>query len=152
MPRAYLGVLARAQNGVPIGFYDYFTPTPVRARLLSQTLMRLNLGVGRIVVDDPQAAWLRQFTVLGEFHYTTTLQDATMSDIPLTTQSSVGTVPLQTISVGNLANRVDILNVAAGVSANVAGWVVTNGCVAPIRRTPDRGFDFEYNVQLQRLF
>jgi hypothetical protein len=54
--------------------------------------------------------------------------------------------------VGNGDNRVDILNAALGVSANVGGWVVTNGFVAPLRRAPDRGFDFEYNLQIQRPF
>jgi hypothetical protein len=140
------------QNGSPIGFYDYFTPTPVRADLFAQTLMRLNLGLGRIVVDRPGADWLRQVSLLGELHYTTTLQDANLTDIPLTTQSSVGTVPLQQITVGNQDNRVDILNAATGVSANVGGWIVTNGFIAPVKRAPDRGFDFEYNLQLQRLY
>lgn len=55
-------------------------------------------------------------------------------------------------AVGNQANRVDILNAALGLSAEVRAWVITNGFVAPIRSAPDRGFDFEYNLQAQRLF
>ena len=35
---------------------------------------------------------------------------------------------------------------------NYAGWIVTNGVVAPLRNEANRGFDFEYNMQLQRPF
>jgi hypothetical protein len=114
------------QDGVPVGFYDYFTPVPVRADLFSQTLMRVNLGVGYELLAKPQTEGLRQLTALFEMHYATTLQDANLSDIPLTTQSSVGTVPLQTISVGNKDNRGDIVNAAAGVSGQLGKWIVTN--------------------------
>ncbi len=140
------------QSGVPIGFYDYFTPVPVRAELFAQTLMRLNLGWGYILAESARGDRLSQIAALFELHYTTTLQDANLTEIPLTTQSSVGTVPLQTIRVGNLDNRVDVLNAAAGVSGRFGPWTLTNGVIAPIRPMPDRGFDFEYNVQVQRLF
>ncbi|MDZ4658729.1 MAG: hypothetical protein SH868_14230 [Bythopirellula sp.] len=140
------------QSGVPIGFYDFFTPVPQRVELFSQTLMRLNLGTGYLFVDRPQARGLRQLASLFELHYTTTLTDAILSEVPLTTQSSVGTVPLQTITVGNGMNRVDILNAATGISMNYAGWIVTNGVAVPLRDESNRGFDFEYNFQLQRPF
>jgi hypothetical protein len=140
------------QNGAPIGFYDFFTPGPVQVDLFSQTLMRLNLGTGYLFVDNPQASGLKQLAGLFEIHYTSTLQEANLSTIPLTVQSSVGTVPLQDITVGNGKNRVDLLNVAMGVSMNYDGWIVTNGVVAPMRDEANRGFDFEYNMQIQRPF
>jgi hypothetical protein len=140
------------QNGVPIGFYDYFTPVPVRADLFSQTLMRLNLGWGYILAERQRESWSSQLAGIIELHYTTTLQDANLTDVPLTTQSSVGTVPLQTITLGNRLNRVDLLNAAAGVSGRLGPWIVTNGIIAPIRPMPERGFDCEYNLQVQRLF
>jgi hypothetical protein len=139
-------------NGAPIGFYDFFTPVPVRADLFAQTLMRLNLGWGYILAERHTAARSSTLAALLELHYTTTLNDANLSDVPLTTQSSVGTVPLQTIAVGNADNRVDILNAAAGVSGQWGPWVVTNGFIMPLREMPDRGFDFEYNLQVQRVF
>jgi hypothetical protein len=138
------------QNGVFIGFYDYFTPVPVRASLIPQTLMRLNLGAGYRLLDEPDSRWVRQITALFEMHYTTTLNDAALTNVPLTTQASGGTVPLQTIVIGNQANRVDIVNAAAGVSGQLGRWVLTNGFVAPVTAT--RGFDFEYNLQAQRAF
>jgi hypothetical protein len=146
------GATLFSQNGVPIGFYDFFTPGPEQVDLFAQTLMRLNLGTGYLFVDNPQASGLKQLTALFEMHYTSTLQDANLSTIPLTVASSVGTVPLQDITVGNGKNRVDLLNVAMGVSMNHGGWIVTNGVVAPLRNEANRGFDFEYNMQIQRPF
>jgi hypothetical protein len=140
------------QNGSFVGFYDYFTPTPVRANLLAQTLMRLNLGVGYRMYTEPEARWLRQLTAMFEMHYTSTLNDAALTNLPLATQASGGTVPLQTIAIGNQLNRVDILNAATGISGQLGNWVLTNGFVAPVRSAPDRGFDFEYNMQAQRAF
>jgi hypothetical protein len=139
-------------NGSPIGFYDFFTPVPVRADLFAQTLMRLNLGWGYVLAEGVHRSRPSQLAALFELHYTTTLQDANLTDVPLTTQSSVGTVPLQTIEIGNDNNRVDILNAAAGVSGRWGLWTVTNGLIVPLREAPDRGFDCEYNVQVQRMF
>ena len=99
------------------------------------------------------AAWIQKLTGLFEIHYTTTLNDAKISEIPLffntNTFSGFG---LDSIDVGNEANRIDVLNVVTGLSANVGKWVVTNGVSAPVRKGADRGFDFEYNLQLQRPF
>ncbi|BBO34718.1 hypothetical protein [Lacipirellula parvula] len=136
--------------GNPIGFYDYYTPVPVRAELFSQTLMRLNLGWGYIFSQNQNPNRYHRVSGLFELHYTSTLQDANLTNIPLTTQSSIGTVPLQTITIGNQDNRVDILNAATGVSIEVGNWVFTNGVVAPIQNCC--GFDFEYNTQVQRRF
>jgi hypothetical protein len=103
-------------------------------------------------IDRPQASGLQQLAGRFEVHYTTTLQDANLSNVPLTVEASGGTVPLQQIPVGNGKNRVDILNLAMGASMNYAGWIVTNGVVAPLRDETNRRFDFEYNIQLQRPF
>jgi hypothetical protein len=139
------------QDNVFVGFFDYATPTPARVDLFAQTLMRLNLGTGYVMLDNPQGDWLQRLTALCELHYTTTLQDANLSAVPLTTLAAGGNVP-QTITVGNQKNRQDILNAAAGVSAQMGSWVITNGVICPIRERPDRAFDFEYNLQVQRLF
>ena len=58
----------------------------------------------------------------------------------------------QSIEFGNRNNRVDIVNVVAGLSANVGNLVITNGFTAPITGGTIRGFDFEYNLQIQRPF
>ena len=52
-----------------------------------------------------------------------------------------------------MAGRVDILNMVAGLSAKMNNWVITNGVTVPVKSRPcDRGFDFEYNLQVQRVF
>jgi hypothetical protein len=114
--------------------------------------MRLNLGWGYILAERDAGAKSSQLAALFELHYTSTLQDANLTDVPLTTQSSVGTVPLQTIVLGNADNRVDIVNAAAGLAGRWGSWILSNGVIVPLRPTPNRGFDFEYNVQVQRLF
>jgi hypothetical protein len=140
-------------QGTPIGFFDYSTLGPVPVDLHAQTLLRLNLGAGYELARNPHATFVQRLLGLAELHYTHTLNDANLSLIP-TTSFSGGLVlaDFQELKVGNLANRVDILNAALGVQANMGQFVVTNGFVAPIRTAPDRGFDFEYNLQIQRPY
>ena len=145
------------QNGSFIGFYDYFTPIPVTAELFPQTLLRANMGWGYTLWEDGEADRYRRrssdrLTGLLELHYTTTLQDANLSDIPLTAQGIGGTPAFQTIEIGNVNNRVDILNIATGASLQMGEFILTGGVVAPLRNCPDCGFEVEYNAQVQRLF
>lgn len=141
-----------AAPAVPIGVATYLAEPGFVGELHSQTIMRLNLGLGRVLLDRPRALWLQRVNGLAELHYTTTLQDAKVTDIPLISPVNAGVTLPQDLDVGNLANRVDILNAALGVSAEVRAWTITNGFVAPLRDDPDRGFDFEYNLQAQRVF
>ncbi len=128
-------------------------PAPGRAELLAQTLMRLNLGCGYILARNPRADWIQQLTGLFEVHYTTTLNDAKINTIPELTFDPFGGTMTTDIFVGNLNNRVDIINLTTGLTANMGNWVVTNGVSAPIKECDcSRGFDFEYNLQLQRPF
>jgi hypothetical protein len=128
-------------------------PAPGRAELLAQTLLRLNLGWGYILAQNPRADWIQQLTGLFEVHYTTTLNDAKVNTIPEFTFDPFGSVMTTDIFVGNLNNRVDIVNLTTGVTANMGNWVVTHGVSAPIKECDcSRGFDFEYNLQVQRPF
>lgn len=136
--------------GTPIGFFDFAFPGPTTVDLHAQTLMRLNLGVGRVLLNNPRSDVLSRLVALAELHYTSTLNDANLSVFP--TQNVSGGIVLadfQELSIGNQANRVDILNAALGVQADMGPFVVTHGFVAPVRQAPDRGFDFEYNLQVQ---
>lgn len=145
-----------ADPNVVTGTFDWFTPFPSgRTDLFAQTLMRLNLGFGYTMIDDPRNTLLNRLTAMLEFHYTSTLQDAKISTIPISVNSSgtSGVNPIQTIEFGNLLNRVDIVNMVSGLSANCGNWVVTNGFTVPISLSEEDGpFDFEYNLQLQRPF
>lgn len=135
-------------------FFDFITPVPLGiAELQPQTLLRLNLGWGYVLHENSQADWIQKLTGLFEIHYTTTLNKAKISEIPLFFNTNTFTgFGLDSIDVGNENNRVDLLNVVTGLSVNVGNWIVTNGVSAPVRTGSDRGFDFEYNLQLQRPF
>ena len=89
--------------------------------------------------------------MVGELHYTTALNDGHRADLPLDTIEG-GVVPISTIEFGAARNGLDLLNAVAGVSADISGWTVINGVVVPLRDSPDRGFDFQYNVQVQKPY
>lgn len=148
-----LGLNTFLFQGNPIGLFDYTTNGPVAAELHAQTLMRLNLGMGYDLVRNPQATLLQRLVGLAEIHYTSTLEDAKLSEFPLDT-ASAGLVlaDFQELKIGNLANRVDIVNAALGVQAHMGRLIINNGFVAPVREHPDRGFDFEYNCQVHYLY
>lgn len=139
-------------------YYQFVTSTtglPISvAKLQPQTLMRLNLGWGYILAENAQADWIQRLTGLFEVHWTSTLNDATINEAPLTVAAfPFDLVGRDAITVGNKNNRVDIINVTTGVTANMGAWVMTHGVTAPLKRCEcSRGFDFEYNLQIQRPF
>lgn len=124
--------------------------------LHAQTLMRLNLGCGCFLVDEPRNRYLKQLAALFEVHYTTPLQDAVLSDLPLEfiEVTGGGAVPNDAADpvVGNLNSRIDIVNATLGGSAKIGKTTITNGFTAPLTDSNNRGFDFEYNLQVQREF
>ena len=133
-----------------------FVPAPFSdVDLFAQTLLRLNLGVGYTLHENPEASWLQRLVGMAELHYTSTLNDAIFSIVE--EHNYIDALPaeppiINPVYIGNAANRVDILNVALGLTAEVGNLVVTNGFIAPIRDGSDRGFDFEYNLQIQRPY
>lgn len=143
-------------NNTITGTFDWFTPFPTgRTDLHAQTIMRLNLGFGYMLIEDERADFVQQLTAMFEVHYTTTLQDAIISSVPLSvdTSGTSGVNPIQTLEFGNLLNRVDIVNLVLGLSARSGNWVITNGVTVPISTSEqDNPFDFEYNLQTQRPF
>ncbi len=137
-------------NGAPIGDVVYRTPDglPTDTDVFAQTLLRANLGLGYRFTELDERSWISNWRGLLELHYTSTLQDGILSPIAIE-QIGFGAFFEQSASAGNANRRADILNAAVGVSNNVGRFVVTNGVIAPIRTDNDRGFDFEYNCQVQ---
>jgi len=133
----------------PDNQFDWFVPFPGRTELFSQTILRLNLGWGYVLAEDPRANWVQRLTSLFEVHYTSTVQDANISSVPVIDVAGIG---VQSIEIGNRNNRVDIVNCVLGLSADVKGLVVTNGFTVPVTTDTNRGFDFEYNLQIQKPF
>ena len=131
---------------------DFWAITfPGRAPLTAQTLLRLNLGFGYVLMEDPRNSWVQKLTALFETHYTSTLNDAKLWTIPVIADPGAG-FGSQDLTFGNLDNRVDVINVVTGLTMNVGNYVVTNGFTTPITTGSNRGFDFEYNLQIQRPF
>lgn len=124
--------------------------------LQAQTLLRLNLGCGYFLVDEPRNRYLKQLAALFEVHYTTPLQDANLSELPLEfiQVTSGDAVPNDAADpiVGNRNSSIDIINATLGVSARIGKTTITNGFTAPLTDNDNRGFDFEYNLQVQREF
>ena len=121
-----------------------------QTRVHQQTLMRLNLGCGYQFYRGDGRSSLRSATGLFEMHYTTTLQDVKLySESPFSYDYLGESIPL-VLTLGNATNRNDILNLASGVSVDIAGTTMTTGVVAPVRDGPDKPFDVEINFQIQR--
>ena len=49
-------------------------------------------------------------------------------------------------------SAMDVVNLALGCAAQVGQTTITNGFVLPLSRGDNRGFDCEYNLQIQRSF
>ncbi|MEM9365947.1 MAG: hypothetical protein AAGD07_08110 [Planctomycetota bacterium] len=132
---------------------------PVDSDVFAQTLMRLNLGVGYEFLRPRDGRRIRSARALFELHYTATLQRANQSLVPITnfvTVADPSLTPLlpfliQDTNVGNAEPHTHLLNAAAGLSFDIGRFTITNGVAAPLREAPDRGFDFEYNLQVQML-
>ena len=136
---------------------DFGLPTiPVnvdsQGKLHQQTLLRLNLNAGYRFYQDPMATWLRSVSGMLELHYTTTLQDAKLIDTELFSYNYLGNPLPVNFTLGNGANRMDILNTATGFSMQIGNTTVTNGLVLPLSDGSNKAFDAEYNLQIQRQF
>lgn len=115
-----------------------------------QTLMRGNLGLGAWLWRDECDRTIKSCSLLGEFHYTTSLNDADVIG-PVVVARDFGTGN-SVLNYGNSANRVDLLNAVLGVQTVIGKTVFLNGVVAPLRSGADRAYDFEYSFSMNRLF
>jgi hypothetical protein len=118
----------------------------------TQTLMRLNLGAGYFLYQGTGRDRIRSVSALFEMHYTTTLIDAKREEITLLEYDYLGESLPVTLTVGNIENRVDILNAGGGLAIQLAKTTIIAGVMAPLRNAPERPFDTEINFQVQRQF
>ncbi|HUG66324.1 MAG TPA: hypothetical protein VMM76_01155 [Pirellulaceae bacterium] len=127
-------------NGNRIEFVGLGGPTPLGI-LNDQTLLYLDASLGRWLYRDPCADYLTGLAALVELHYTSTLND---TDI-------VGGLP--DVAFLESANRRDILNLTFGLHGQLTSNTdVRVGAVFPLRNKPDRLFDSEVQVQVNRRF
>lgn len=132
------------------GFLQFDTPTnsnTVRVRdsattsvedvaVRTQTLMFIDTAFGYWLFRDPDADFLTGLASVLELHYTTALNDA---DLVRDSKQIV------TFGAGN--SRFDVLNLTAGLQANIAeSTIVRVGYVTPLRGDDHRFFDHEITV------
>ena len=147
------GTVVSGTIGAP-GPDQIIVPPDVGA-LHQQTLMRMNIGGGYWLRQKPDAAFLPAIAAILEFHYTTALNDADINPFTIPVLPLPGPLPdlNASVAVGNLANRVDVLNMTMGSHFQL--WDRTSlgvGCVVPLRQDMgDKPFDFELNVFLNHM-
>jgi hypothetical protein len=113
-------------------------------KLTEQNLGFLDLGVGYWLYRDPEAPRMTGLAAIAEIHYTSTLQDADQVQ---------GLIDGNPISIGNTANRFDVVNGTVGVQMLLFDTSSLRvGGVFPIGNEDRRLFDSEIQVQFNRRF
>jgi hypothetical protein len=131
--------------------------------ILDQTLMHADIGTGYWIYQNPGAAFLTGLAGMLEIHYTSTLEDAetfvgtaveVLENPPgdFGQQTKPGFPDEPAPAIGNIANRVDLLSLTAGVQANLGQSTnVMVGVAVPLHDSPDRTFDAEVAVYFNYL-
>ena len=127
-----------ATNGNRVTFGDNRLGT-----IGDQTLMFLDLEMGRWLYRNPRARCLNGLAAILELHYATTLQN---------TELVGGTDGQGYLQFSNTDNRVDVLNLTVGLHAQMGRTTLTVGGVLPLREDSNRTFDAEIQVFINRLF
>lgn len=124
------------------------------ATIRQQALMHLDIGVGRWIYRDPDARFLTGIAPVAELHYTTTLENAEVVTLPATGLVQQTTLrPEAGPTVGNTANRIDLLNTTLGTTFQFGRRTTLATAVAlPISNGTDRAFDWELSAQLNFYF
>ncbi|MFH1918341.1 MAG: hypothetical protein ABIP48_00425 [Planctomycetota bacterium] len=115
-------------------------------RLTDQNLLFLDLSLGRWLLRNPlgeEAPRLKGLAGIVEVHYTTTLQDTDVVN------GAAGQALLQ---LSNPLNRIDVVNLTAGLHAEIGMTEVRVAGVFPLRDAHDRLFDSELQVSVNRRF
>jgi hypothetical protein len=135
------------------------TPIFVTDKIREQTLMQTDLGVGYWVMRRGDG-WLTGLAPTLELHYTTTLNDADIRTLPLAPRSgnlavasAAGGLPEPNPVVGNLRNRLDILDLTVGATFLFSDRAtVAAGFAFPLRQGDDRTFNWEFQFQVNYYF
>ncbi len=120
------------------------TDTVGGERYTEQNLLYLDLNFGKWLYQDPEAEALKGIAAITELHYTSAIQDTDILPVP---------VPVGAGFLTNFANRFDVLNLTAGLSAQVGLTDLRVAAVVPLRDGLDnRFFDTEVQVQANRRY
>ena len=120
----------------------------LQGRIDQQVLIRANLAAGKWLWQNDRNRIINSFGFQAEMHYTSSLNDA---DIVGTAAPDIANSS-EFLRYGNFANRIDLLNTLVGVQTIIRQTSITNGIVVPLRSGPDRQYDFEYSLGMNRRF
>lgn len=122
------------------GGMDYI---PV-SRYQEQNFLYLDYSAGHWFYEDPcQQGFLRRAAVIGELHYSTTINDTDFA----TAGPSNGDV------VTNPFNRIDVLNATAGLRFQLGNdYLLTAAAVAPLKSGENQLFDSEIAILLSKRY
>lgn len=112
-------------------------------RLTDQNLLFLDLSLGRWLCRSPSAPRAKGLAAIVEVHYTTTLQDTDVVN---------GAAGQAVLELSNPLNRIDVVNLTAGLHAEIGMTTVRVAGVFPLRDAEDRLFDSELQVSVNRRF
>lgn len=125
--------------------------------LREQYLVHADVGLGYWLVRRPDAPRLTGFAPAVELHYTTTLNDADVVTLPSDTSKFLATsgklTPAPPPQVGNLRNRLDILDLTLGTTFEFAGRTrVATAFSLPLRGADNRTYEWEFHLQVNYYF
>ncbi len=157
-PNSLTQAIAAGQSALP--------PFNQSASITDQTLLHVDLGMGYWFRRDP-CDLITAIAPTLELHYTTTLCNAQIVQLKgdgsslinnpaisnIATRLSSPEVPEPGPQVGNLANRLDLLDLTVGWTMLIGDRItVANGFAFPLRNADNRTFDWEYQLQINYYF
>jgi hypothetical protein len=150
---------AQVPNGnflTPQFAFQKLPPFYASVPINDQTLLQMDFGIGYWVLRDPKACWLTGIIPTAEVHYTNTLDNANIVVLPTDPsrfRSSGGFDFIPPPRVGNLRNRMDILDVTLGTTFQFGQKSSLATAVAfPLKGTDNRTFDWEFTLQFNYYF
>jgi hypothetical protein len=145
---------------LPAALTSFPTLTPpfaVRSGISEQPLLQVDWGAGYWLMRDTSRRCITGIAPSLELHYTTTLKDASVVQLPgdpflqLNPQNRL--VQEQPPRVGNLRNRVDILDMTAATTFLISDRATLATAVTfPLKSGDNRTFDWEFQVQFNYYF
>jgi len=133
--------------------FELFEPSTNQMESLGQlddqTLFQLDVTAGWWFYRDSGGGGLTGLGSIFEFHYTTTVDDADVLDVPVSAPNITG----GRWRFGNLLNRLDVANFAAGLHALIhENTTLRVACVFPAVTRYDNPFDAEVHVSVNRYY
>lgn len=140
---------ANPRNGNPVQYANTLHGT-----IRDQQLLHLDLGGGYWLYTDPHACTLKGIAGILEMHYTTTVQNADIVTVPaFRNRLNATSAPEAFPRLGNIRNRLDILDVTTGATFVLGDSTTLSTAVAfPLKRESDRTYDYELQLHLNYYF